>query len=412
MKSFFLSYYIKKEKARQNGDAPIYARVTVKGKPVTLSTGFYIAPLVWKRTQQLKLAKSEAEKKLKRELNNIEHTLQGLVHELKARKEQITSANLKGAYNYSEQPQKEYYLSDAFKLWLDNVEEQVRARKKAKGTLNKYYATQKHVIDYLKAKYNKDDIKLTDLSYEFILGFDLYLRNKRKIGNNTTVKYIRFLRAVNNLARKFEWTVKDAFAQYDGKLEEEETVFLTEEEINKIQNHRYNYERLQVVADIFLFSCYTGYAPVDVGQLREDNLVKHADGQIWVFKNRQKTDTKANVPLLPPALALINKYKNHPQCADGRLFPARSNQKQNATLKLIQEVTGTRKKLTCYVSRHSFACLMLSKGIPLEIVSKMMGHKRITQTQHYAKVLQENVGAAMKKLSSQYQQNESAQLVA
>lgn len=408
MKPFFLSFYIKKDKAQKSGVAPLYARLTVNGEPVTFSTGQNIHPNIWKRTMQLRLAKTEDEKKMKRQLDGIENTIQEILQRKKIQGAEITASSLKAAYFQKEIPQKEYYLSDAFKAWIDVFEQKVKANNRSHGSLNKYKAVQKHLAEFLPAKYEKSDIRLKDIKYDFVVSFDLFMRNKKSIGNNTTVKYIRFLSVVMNNAIKLEYVEKNPFDRYDGIYEEEETVFLTEEEILRIQSHEFNYERLQIVADIFVFCCYTGYAPVDLAQLTWDNVKLHNDGQYWIFKNRQKTKVTSNVPLLPPAMSLIEKYRNHRDCIKSKsLFPMRQSQKQNATLKMIQEICSIKKKLTCYVSRHSFACLMLSKGIELPVIADMMGHKRITQTQHYAKVLQNDVSRQMQDLSNKYKNTPS-----
>ncbi|MBS1623149.1 MAG: site-specific integrase [Bacteroidetes bacterium] len=403
MKPFFLSFYIKKDKVQKSGIAPIYARLTVNGEPVTFSTGQNIHPNIWKRTMQLRLAKTDEEKKIRRELLAIESSIQEILHRRKAQKSALTAQSLKEAYFNKEMPQKEYYLSDAFHAWLDVFEGRVQANSRSNGTLNKYKAVQKHLAEFMDMKYKKSDIRLQDIKYEFVVGFDLFMRNNKAIGNNTAVKYMRFLSVVMNHAIKLEYVEKNPFIKYDGVYQEEETVFLTEEEILRIQNYEFNYERLQIVADIFIFCCYTGYAPVDLAQLTWNNVKLHSDGQFWVFKNRQKTKVTSNVPLLPPAMRLIEKYRNHRDCVKSKsLFPMRQSQKQNATLKMIQEMCSINKKLTCYVSRHSFACLMLSKGIELPVIADMMGHKRVSQTQHYAKVLQRDVSKQMKNLSNQY----------
>ena len=405
MKPFFLCFYIKKDKAQKSGIAPLYARLTVNGEPARFSTGLNIHPNVWKRTMQLRLAKTDDEKKMKRELDAIESSMQDILQRKKIQGAEITSSSLKEAYFQKEIPQKEYYLSDAFQAWLEVFEQKVKAKNRSHGTLNKYKAVQKHLSEFLPMKYKKSDIRLKDIKYDFVVSFDLFMRNNKSIGNNTTVKYMRFLSVVMNNAIKLEYAEKNPFDRYDGIYEEEETVFLTEEEILRIQNHEFNYDRLQIVADIFVFCCYTGYAPVDLAQLTWDNVQLHNDGQYWIFKNRQKTKVTSNVPLLPPAMKLIEKYRDHRDCTKSKsLFPMRQSQKQNATLKMIQEICSIRKKLTCYVSRHSFACLMLSKGIELPIIADMMGHKRVVQTQHYAKVLQGDVSKQMKNLSNEYKE--------
>ncbi|WP_312175158.1 site-specific integrase [Chryseobacterium sp.] len=148
-------------------------------------------------------------------------------------------------------------------------------------------------------------------------------------------------------------------------------------------------DRLNQVRDIFLFSCFTGVAYVDVKQLSMSNINIGVDGHQWFFTHRQKTDTSTRVPLLPLAQELVLKYENHPQCINSDvLFPVLSNQKMNSYLKEIANVCGINKDLTFHIARHTFATTVtLSNGVPIESVSKMLGHTNIKTTQHYAKIL-------------------------
>jgi hypothetical protein len=182
MKPFFLSFYIKKDKAQKSGIAPLYARLTVNSEPVTFSTGQNIHPKVWERTMQLRLAKTDDEKKMKRELDAIESSIQDILQRKKIQGAEITANSLKTAYFQKEIPQREYYLSDAFKIWLEIFEAKISANNRSHGSLNKYKATQKHMTEFLQSKNKKSDIRLKDLKYEHVVGFDLFLRNSQKIG--------------------------------------------------------------------------------------------------------------------------------------------------------------------------------------------------------------------------------------
>src|SRR5690554_4217720 len=154
---------------------------------------------------------------------------------------------------------------------------------------------------------------------------------------------------------------------------------LTDEELNLLSEKEFSIERLEEVRDIFLFCCYTGYAFVDVEKLTPENLIRNISGELWIYTNRQKTGTASNVPLLAPALEIVQKYKEHPYCeSKGKLLPVKSNQKMNAYLKEIADVCGIRKKLTMHIARHTFATTVtLSNGVPIETVSKLLGHTKL-----------------------------------
>jgi len=192
---------------------------------------------------------------------------------------------------------------------------------------------------------------------------------------------------------------KNPFNIYSGKIKVIDATYLTADELVRIEDKTFSIERLERVKDIFLFSCYTGYAPVDALKLTRKNIVQDADKNLWIKTNRQKTGTKANVPILPPVLKIINKY----QFEGEELLPKISNQKMNAYLKEIADLIGLDKNLTWYVARHTFATTVtLGNGIKMENVSSMLGHTTIKQTQHYAKVLDQNVGRDMQNLKLKF----------
>jgi site-specific recombinase XerD len=192
---------------------------------------------------------------------------------------------------------------------------------------------------------------------------------------------------------------KNPFNLYSGKIKEVETLFLTQEELERIENKDFKIDRLERVKDLFIFSCYTGYAPVDALKLTRKNIIQDTSKTLCIKANRQKTNTKANVPLLPQAIKIINKY----QFESEALLPKISNQKMNAYLKEIAELVGLEKNLTWYVARHTFATTVtLGNGIKIENVSAMLGHKTIRQTQHYAKILDSSVSDDMQKLMEKF----------
>ena len=177
-------------------------------------------------------------------------------------------------------------------------------------------------------------------------------------------------------------------------------------------NKEFVSERLELVRDIFIFSCFTGLAYVDVQQLNKNHISLGIDGDKWIFKNRQKTDTPSKIPLLPMAMEIVDKYKNHPTCVnENRLLPILSNQKMNAYLKEIADVCGINKELTFHIARHTFATTVtLSNGVPIETVSKMLGHTNLKTTQHYAKILDKKISNDMMILKEKFKNTNQIKL--
>ncbi len=179
---------------------------------------------------------------------------------------------------------------------------------------------------------------------------------------------------------------------------------LTQWELDTVAGKNFSNERLRNVRDIFVFSCYTGLAYADVAKLTRQEIVKGVDGEQWIVTARQKTDTSCAIPLLPVALQILGNYANHPKCMNqDKVLPILSNQKMNAYLKEIADLSDITKVLTFHLARHTFATTVtLSNGIPIETVAKMLGHTTLRQTQHYAKILHGKIGMDMAPLREKY----------
>jgi site-specific recombinase XerD len=253
-------------------------------------------------------------------------------------------------------------------------------------------------------KLNVKDIAIDKIDFALITDFEFYLRSEKNCSNNTAVKYVRNFRKIIKICLSNDWLEKDPFVKYDGKMKEVETEFLTEEEIQSIYSKKFRTPRLELVRDIFIFCCFTGLAYVDVKGLRNDHIGIGIDGQKWIFKNRQKTDTKSKIPLLPIPEELIKKYAAHPKCLnEDRVLPVLSNQKMNGYLKEIGDLCEITKEITFHMARHTFATsVTLTNGVPIESVSKMLGHKNIQTTQHYARVLDKKVSEDMQNLRAKF----------
>ena len=226
----------------------------------------------------------------------------------------------------------------------------------APGTLERYKTSLKHTKDFIQWKYNLSDINIEEIDHAFITEYEFYLRTVRKCNNNSAVKYIKNFHKIVNQCIANGWLNKDPFVNYKSKVKEVVREFLNDEEIERIINKKFAFERLALVRDIFVFSCFTGLAYIDVKQLTESNMSLGIDGNKWIFTTRQKTETLSKIPLLPLAQEIIDKYRNHPASNnENRLLPILSNQKINAYLKEIADVCGINKDLTFHIARHTFA---------------------------------------------------------
>ena len=229
----------------------------------------------------------------------------------------------------------------------------------------------------------------------------------RNNNHNTTIKYLRNFKKIIHLAVANDWLYKYPFQAHKAKIKEVKRDFLTQEELERVNEKEFSTARLNVVKDVFVFCCYTGLSYVDVAKLTPNNLTKGLDNETWLFVDRTKTGSSSHVPLLPPALEIIQKYKDHPESGNkGLLLPVISNQKLNAYLKEIADICGINKHLTFHIARHTFATTVtLTNGVPIESVSSMLGHKNLKTTQIYAKVVKKKISEDMKKLKEKLGSN-------
>lgn len=399
-----LHFYAKATKANSTGLFPIYVRLTVDGKRFEYSTKKFIDPSRWSNeTLRMKGNSEEA-----RSINNLLDFTKNQINEIQFEllKDGI-SLNIEEFKNrIIGVKERERMLIPIFEEHNRKIKELV-GQEYAAGTLERYETSLKHTKGFLRWKYNLTDINIEKIDHSFITEYEFYLRSERKCANNTAVKYIKNFHKIINQCMANGWLNKDPFANYKSKVKEVIREFLTEAEIETILNKEFVSERLGLVRDIFVFSCFTGLAYIDVKQLTKNSVNLGIDGNKWIFTTRQKTDTVSKIPILPIAQTIIDKYKDHPvSLNENRLLPILSNQKMNAYLKEIADVSAINKDLTFHIARHTFATTVtLSNGVPIETVSKMLGHTNLKTTQHYAKILDKKVSHDMQILRDKFSSN-------
>jgi len=400
------NFYIKADKAKANGECPIYAKVNFNRKTITLSTGRSIKPERWKFTDNLRrCVQLKNEKAIKEYLEIFRIKIEKIYYDIQKKELDLTIDEFKAIILGKSPTNKIPYLVEIIVIHNTHFSKLVSINERSGASLQKYERVKDIVIEFNKKHYNAPDLPISKINGSYVFNLEAYMKfesnhnGKGGIKNNTVVKYFNNLKTILNYGIKMDLIDKNPFNKYDGKISVTDATFLTAEELQRIEQKTFSIDRLEKVKDIFLFSCYTGYAPVDACKLTEDNIIVDSDNNSWIKTNRQKTGTKANVPLLQPALKIIEKYKSN----GTTLIPSISNQKMNAYLKEIADMVGLNKNLTRYVARHTFATTVtLGNGIKIDDVSFMMGYTTIKQTQHYAKVLDSNVAEDMKKLNNKY----------
>jgi len=392
-------FYARKSKKTSKGLYPIYIRLTINGQRLDQSIQRYVDSGLWSAASGRVKGNTEQA----RQVNSYLDTLTSKV--LKLEREMVLDGIPVNFESFREKwlgiTEAPRMLMEIFQQHNDQMEALIRAGKDfSPGTLDRYNTCRDHVRAFIRWKYRMEDIDIKRLDFEFATDLEFWFKTQRNCSHNTTLKYISNLKKIVNACIRKGWLTKDPFAGFKMTKVEIDREALTETELDKIRAKVFPIDRLNIVRDIFLFSCYTGLAYADVKKLRRTEIAPGVDGNFWIFTNRQKTDTSSRIPLLPPAQVIVEKYKDFPGCYDsGHVLPVLSNQKMNAYLKEIADCCGISKNLTFHIARHTFATtITLSNGVPIESVSKMLGHRNLKTTQHYAKVLDRKISDDMSQL--------------
>ncbi len=396
-----LHIYAKHTKANAAGLSPIYIRLTVDGKRLEFSSKKFVDPARWSAEMSKMKGNSEEACSLNEYLELMKSKIFDIQRELIYKNQEINIEAFKNKLLGTVERQRT--LIPIFQDHNNKIKE-LLGKEYAPGTLERYETSLKHTKNFLEWKYKITDIEISKIDHAFITDYEFYLRTVRNCANNTAVKYIKNFSKIIKICLANNWIDRNPFANYKSKVKEVERTYLSEEEIQAITNKDFKNDRLSLVRDIFLFSCFTGLAYIDVKNLTKGHISLGIDGEKWIFTHRQKTETASKIPILPLTQMIIDRYQDHPQCSYlERLLPILSNQKMNAYLKEIATVCDINKELTFHIARHTFATtITLTNGVPIESVSKMLGHKNLRTTQHYAKVLDKKVGEDMKILRDKF----------
>ena len=397
-----VSFIVRPARKNKNGEVPIYLRVVIGGRRLDVTTKVFIEAKHWSREYGKMKNTTDEARRVNEILDGFKLKAFDYQRELMSENKPVCVENLRMKW-YGKSLDRPRMLMEIFEQHNKQMSALVN-REFSPLTLERYETSKRHTEAFMLWKYKVSDINIKSLKYEFIADYEFWLKSERKCDHNTTVKYLSNFKKIVNICIKNGWLDRDPFFGYKMTKREIERPFLTQDELNRLSAKIFLIDRVSNVRDIFLFSCYTGLAYVDVLQLTRAEIAIGIDGEKWIYTSRQKTDTSTRIPLLPPALEILERYKDDPQCInEERLLPVLSNQKMNAYLKEIADLCGITKKMTTHTARHTFATTVtLTNGVPIETVSKMLGHRNLKTTQHYAKILDKKVSEDMGALRKKY----------
>ena len=397
--TFGVLFYLKTQKTTTQGKAPICARVTVNGKRTEISVKRSVSANEW----DVRKGIAKGSRKEAVELNMFLNQFKAKI--INAYQQMVLNDTIIDGPAIRDKVLGKNQNSPTLVTLMEYHNEQ-QLHKLAPGTMKNYYTTQRYVKKFLMEKLYRNDIALSQLTYKFILDFEHYLFNyvpkdhQKPLNNNGIMKHIERLRKMINMAVKLDWLNKDPFASFKKHFDKVERESLNIHELTALADKELSIDRLRHVRDMFLFSCYTGLSYIELAELTPNKIITGLDGGLWISTSRAKTDTGVRVPLLPKAIDLMEKYRDDSRALNnGTVFPVISNQRMNSYLKEIADLCGIAKILTYHIARHTFATTTtLSNGVPIESVSKMLGHTSIRTTQIYAKVVEQKLSEDMNNL--------------
>ncbi len=389
-------YVIYKSRKRKDNNAPISCRITYLNKRKEFTTGFYVNPDNWDSKNQLVKPPE------------IEHYF--INTQLSLIKSQINQAFL-----FLQVNQLNFVVEDVFRQFKGEVVKAdvgvygvyilfLKYLKKLIGkelnevTYNKYVSYGKLLKDFIKCKYKSNDVKLSTLKSSFINHFEYYLKTDKNFAQITLNKVLQRFRRSIKYAIAEDYLDKDPFMLYKARRVKKKVVYLSQEELLRMENKTFEIKRLQQIKDMFVFCCYTGLAFMEMIRLTKKDVIVEFDDNLWIKVDRVKTSRSYKVPLLPKAKSIMEKYY---QVDSDYVFPRMSNQKFNAYLKEIAEIVGIEINLTHHIARKTFATtVLLYNDVPMEVVSKLLGHSKMQTTQeYYGEIVQKRISEEMIRLN-------------
>ena len=404
-----INFIVKKARQKTNGEIPVYVRFTLHSKRVELSTGIYCHPDKWDEVGQQFRGRNETARILNNRLDKIQDEIQDHYNQLRSTGEDFNVITIKNKLRNIDDREG---IVKIFDYYLNSILEKLD-KGYSMETYKHYKSSRKRLAAFIKYQYKKADYPVESIDYKFLDAFDVYLKKRFKVHQNTAWNYHKHLRRVLNLAVLMDHIQRNPYNKYKVDLKETHREFLTSEELAKIEEKDIQIERLSAVRDIFVFACYTGLSYSDISKLGKQHLQKGIDKNEWIIIDRSKTNNRCRIPILPKAKEILEKYKNYPKNHNkDLLLPVLTNQKMNSYLKELGDICSINKSITMHMARHTFATsVTLANGVPIETVSKVLGHSSLKTTQIYAKILDQKISEDMSMLQSKLSEKRDKNII-
>lgn len=395
--TFKILFYLKRNILKKDGSVPVMCRVTVNGTISQFSCKFDVNPDLWDTKGGRVAGKSLTAKDINQRIDKIRVGINRHYQEIAEKDNYVTAEKIKNAYLGL--GMKYETLLAVYRQHNEDFAKLV-GKMRSKSTYQKYCAVYRHLEEFIKTRYRVKDISLKELKPAFIIDFEMFLRTHKDCCTNTIWTYMMPLRRMITIAINNGWLLRDPFVDYHIGPEETERGYLTKDEIRKLIDVNFTKHRRgkELTRDLYLFCIFTGLSYRDMKNLTAENLQTSFDGHLWIMTHRQKTGVQSNIRLMEIPRKILEKYDG--TAGNGRLLPVPALSTLNTSIKRIAQICGIEKNLSWHISRHTMATeICLTNGMPIETLSKLLGHTNIKTTQIYAKITNEKVSRDMDALS-------------
>jgi integrase len=395
-----VSFYIKREKKNEKnaGDNPVYpivGKIIIGRSIAQFSTKLKVEGRLWHVKSGRAIGKSHAATELNREINRVNLLIHSHYSEILKRTGKVTALDVKNAFQGIASTQK------TLLVLFEEIMQDFKSRigiDRAASTYIQHEVLYRQLKQFLREKYRVEDIPLTGLELSFIEALDYFFRVDRRMKPRTVQARVVLLKKVIKQALRRNLITYPPFGDFQLDKPEVQDRSLTAAELDRLMTTPLKYATQSFVRDLFVFSTFTGISYADVRKLTWKDVITEDDGSLWISTERQKTKITFNVKLLSIPIQMMERYKG--LAPDGKVFPPISLGQVNVALKRVAKKCNIDRPLSFHQSRYTFASqICLSQGVPIESVSRMMGHTNIATTQRYARVSNEKIISDMKRLS-------------
>lgn len=379
---FEVKFFIKRTRLNSQGLTPVNIQVRLDRQSVSFTSGINIDPGQWDPQTHKAIGRTKSAREINNSLTSIHIDLRNLYHKMTMKEDAVSLTKLRDIFLGKDTLEKDYFLIDQFDKLIDQKQLLAKSNIMKEASADSYFCTREKLIDYLESAYRTSDINIKKINPEFVEGFRVYLLSDGGCEHNTMIRHMRRLKQITTNAYRNHYIDSDPFVYLKLSEKAAEISGLTEKELAKLIIQDFQNPVLNKVRDMFLFCCFTGLAYTDLKHLKYSSITDNI-----IFIDRVKTGNPCFVPLLPIPLALIEKYRNKTEY----VFPVKTNKHMNDCLERMKKVCGIRKSLRMHVGRHTFGTLLINKGVPIESISKMLGHSDSKTTRIYAKMLDQEI---------------------